>query len=388
MAGWCCDRRCRRLDLPLRARAVTHRSAVRGRRCYVGWAALGVSGAPAFGLVGRGLLGDAGEHRVDETGAVGRGRVGASRRASGRRVRWPMRRCHHRPRHDHTSRTQTLLPAIGKRGGAVPDFGVSCTGSKRTTPAAPASRRGYGLHRRALRIPGFGPRCMDVSARAGKEPGPHRQELRAARFGGIQGIQGVHNVLDQLDGRAADGTCLAKVGSCATLVTIRDWMASVEWQFFWFSASTPRPSHSLPGDRRRNRTDARDTDRRRDFATICSWIAVGKRPIEVAGRAVILDLSLVLARIAILASLGHTIVGDIAWIAMFVVLAEASFRFVERPMRGSFRAWVWYIRPPHFRSGSSESAALALTRVLEPWLPVWVSAPRWLTILRVARTRT
>ncbi len=41
----------------------------------------------------------------------------------------------------------------------------------------------------------------------------------------------------------------------------------------------------------------------------------------------------VLARIAILASLGHTVLGDIAWIAMFVVLAEASFRFVERPLR-------------------------------------------------------
>lgn len=41
----------------------------------------------------------------------------------------------------------------------------------------------------------------------------------------------------------------------------------------------------------------------------------------------------VLARIAILSTLGHTVVGDIVWIAMFVVLAEASFRFVERPMR-------------------------------------------------------
>ncbi len=44
----------------------------------------------------------------------------------------------------------------------------------------------------------------------------------------------------------------------------------------------------------------------------------------------------VLARIAILASLGHTVAGDIAWIAMFVVLAEASFRFVERPLRARF----------------------------------------------------
>jgi len=43
-----------------------------------------------------------------------------------------------------------------------------------------------------------------------------------------------------------------------------------------------------------------------------------------------------LARIAILTTLGHTVVGDIAWIAMFVVLAEASFRFVERPLRAKF----------------------------------------------------
>jgi peptidoglycan/LPS O-acetylase OafA/YrhL len=41
----------------------------------------------------------------------------------------------------------------------------------------------------------------------------------------------------------------------------------------------------------------------------------------------------VLARIAMLTLLGHTGLGDIAWIAIFVVLAEASFRFVERPLR-------------------------------------------------------
>ena len=44
----------------------------------------------------------------------------------------------------------------------------------------------------------------------------------------------------------------------------------------------------------------------------------------------------VLARIAILASLGHTFLGDVAWLAMFVVLAELSFRFVETPLR---RKW-------------------------------------------------
>jgi len=43
----------------------------------------------------------------------------------------------------------------------------------------------------------------------------------------------------------------------------------------------------------------------------------------------------VLARIAILSSLGHTVIGDVAWIAMFLALAEASFRFIERPLRAA-----------------------------------------------------
>ncbi len=41
----------------------------------------------------------------------------------------------------------------------------------------------------------------------------------------------------------------------------------------------------------------------------------------------------VLARITVLYALGHTLVGDVAWVAMFLVLAEVSFRFVERPLR-------------------------------------------------------
>ena len=48
----------------------------------------------------------------------------------------------------------------------------------------------------------------------------------------------------------------------------------------------------LPGDRRGDRTDARDVDRCRDAAAIGSWIAAGKRPNAVAGRAVVFDLSL------------------------------------------------------------------------------------------------
>jgi peptidoglycan/LPS O-acetylase OafA/YrhL len=41
----------------------------------------------------------------------------------------------------------------------------------------------------------------------------------------------------------------------------------------------------------------------------------------------------VLARIAVLSVLGHSVLGDVVWVALFVVLAEASFRFVERPLR-------------------------------------------------------
>ena len=70
----------------------------------------------------------------------------------------------------------------------------------------------------------------------------------------------------------------------------------------------------------------------------------------------------VLARIAILTLLGHTVVGDIAWIAMFVVLAEASFRFVERPLRAKFARKSGCVRPPDFRSSWCESAARVLIR--------------------------
>jgi peptidoglycan/LPS O-acetylase OafA/YrhL len=41
----------------------------------------------------------------------------------------------------------------------------------------------------------------------------------------------------------------------------------------------------------------------------------------------------VLARIAVLHALGHTFVGDLVWIAVVVVVAEAGFRLIERPLR-------------------------------------------------------
>lgn len=44
----------------------------------------------------------------------------------------------------------------------------------------------------------------------------------------------------------------------------------------------------------------------------------------------------ILIRAVVLDTLGHTVIGDIAWIAVFVVLAESSFRIVERPLRARF----------------------------------------------------
>jgi peptidoglycan/LPS O-acetylase OafA/YrhL len=41
----------------------------------------------------------------------------------------------------------------------------------------------------------------------------------------------------------------------------------------------------------------------------------------------------VLARIAVLTLLGHTLVGDLVWVVLFVLLGEVSFRYVERPLR-------------------------------------------------------
>ena len=56
----------------------------------------------------------------------------------------------------------------------------------------------------------------------------------------------------------------------------------------------------------------------------------------------------ILARIAILDTFGHTVVGDIVWIAMFGVLSEASFRFVERPLRAKFARRSGGSGPPNF----------------------------------------
>jgi len=66
------------------------------------------------------------------------------------------------------------------------------------------------------------------------------------------------------------------------------------------------------------------------------WL-LASRPMRWLGeRSYSIYLWNILARIAILNLLGRTVVGDIVWIAMFVVLAEVSYRFVERPLRAKF----------------------------------------------------
>lgn len=66
-------------------------------------------------------------------------------------------------------------------------------------------------------------------------------------------------------------------------------------------------------------------------------LLLGSAPLRWLGeRAYSIYLWNVLARIAILNLFGHSLVGDVAWVALFVVLAEASFRFVERPLRARF----------------------------------------------------
>ena len=73
----------------------------------------------------------------------------------------------------------------------------------------------------------------------------------------------------------------------------------------------------------------------RPRSAVASLLASG--PMRWLGeRAYSIYLWNILARIAILHTFGHTVVGDIVWIAMFLVLAEASYRFVERPLRVRF----------------------------------------------------
>ena len=70
----------------------------------------------------------------------------------------------------------------------------------------------------------------------------------------------------------------------------------------------------------------------RPHSTLAALMAL--RPMRWLGeRSYSIYLWNVLARIAVLNLFGHTYVGDLVWIAMFLVLAEASYRLVERRLR-------------------------------------------------------
>jgi peptidoglycan/LPS O-acetylase OafA/YrhL len=73
-----------------------------------------------------------------------------------------------------------------------------------------------------------------------------------------------------------------------------------------------------------------------------------------------------LARIVILKALGHTVVGDIAWVAMFVVVAETSFRFVERPLRAKFARRSGVSRTRSAGHPTADAPAAAHTPPPEP----------------------
>jgi peptidoglycan/LPS O-acetylase OafA/YrhL len=67
----------------------------------------------------------------------------------------------------------------------------------------------------------------------------------------------------------------------------------------------------------------------------------------------------VLARIAILNVLGHAIVDDVVWVVMFVVLSEASFQLVERPMRAKFARRTYPLDHRH-NEGDTSGGAVSL----------------------------
>ncbi|MFL6098518.1 MAG: acyltransferase family protein [Actinomycetales bacterium] len=84
----------------------------------------------------------------------------------------------------------------------------------------------------------------------------------------------------------------------------------------------------------------------------------------------------VLPRIAILGLFGHSFVGDIAWVAMFIVLAEASFRFVERPLRARFARKTVAADAATAPPVGASSTRLPLSRLTVGRVPLGPEVPR------------
>jgi peptidoglycan/LPS O-acetylase OafA/YrhL len=97
-----------------------------------------------------------------------------------------------------------------------------------------------------------------------------------------------------------------------------------------------------------------------------SWIGslLATRPMRWLGqRSYSIYLWNVLMRIAMLARFGHSFVGDIAWVVAFIVLAEASFRFVERPVRAKFARKRHTAGAPILAPAGASSALFSLSRL-------------------------
>jgi peptidoglycan/LPS O-acetylase OafA/YrhL len=97
-----------------------------------------------------------------------------------------------------------------------------------------------------------------------------------------------------------------------------------------------------------------------------SWIGslLATRPMRWLGqRSYSIYLWNVLMRIAMLALFGHSFVGDIVWVVTFSVLAEVSFRFVERPVRAKFGRKRDAAGVPVLAPAGASSALFSLSRL-------------------------
>jgi peptidoglycan/LPS O-acetylase OafA/YrhL len=67
----------------------------------------------------------------------------------------------------------------------------------------------------------------------------------------------------------------------------------------------------------------------------------------------------VMIRIGVISRYGHTHRGDLVWIAIIVVLGEASYRFVERPLRAKLSGRRPTSDPPSLGPAGTPTARVA-----------------------------
>jgi peptidoglycan/LPS O-acetylase OafA/YrhL len=100
------------------------------------------------------------------------------------------------------------------------------------------------------------------------------------------------------------------------------------------------------------------------------WL-MASRPMRWLGaRSYSIYLWNILARVVILDSIGRTVVGDIVWVVIFMVLAEVSYRFVERPLRAKLSGKSRVSGPAIL-----DSVAAPVPRVSDPSPSIAVTKP-------------